>query len=65
MKEGHVLGGSEDMTICHWSVLLVRIILIMFLMFSFRDMNMYSKGKSSIEPIATYSGHSSIVGVRF
>jgi len=43
-KMGHILGASEDMTICHW------------------DITSYSKTKTTIEPLAIYRGHSSIVG---
>ena len=28
-----------------------------------RDLNMYSKGKNTQEPVAIYQGHSSVVGV--
>ncbi|KDQ63095.1 hypothetical protein JAAARDRAFT_168551 [Jaapia argillacea MUCL 33604] len=43
-RGGWVLGGSEDMTVCHW------------------DVNAYTKSKSTIEPLAVYKGHNSVVG---
>ncbi|TDL20887.1 WD40 repeat-like protein [Rickenella mellea] len=43
-KSGHVLGASEDMTVCHW------------------DVNSYSKANTTIEPLAIYEGHTSVVG---
>ncbi|KAL0568163.1 Histone acetyltransferase type B subunit 2 [Marasmius crinis-equi] len=43
-KAGHILGASEDMTVCHW------------------DVNSYTKGKTSIEPLAVYKGHTAVVG---
>ncbi|KAH9075852.1 histone acetyltransferase type B subunit 2 [Lactarius deliciosus] len=43
-KKGHILGASEDKTVCHW------------------DVNAYSKGNSSIEPLDVFDDHSAVVG---
>ena len=64
LKKGHILGSSEDMTVCHWCAkILTDSILILVTNSPPRDVNMYSKGKN-IEPLAVYSGHKSVVGVR-
>ncbi|KAH9056968.1 histone acetyltransferase type B subunit 2 [Lactarius vividus] len=46
-KKGHILGASEDKTVCHW------------------DVNAYSKGNSSIEPLGVFDDHTAVVGVGF
>ncbi|KAI0323056.1 histone acetyltransferase type B subunit 2 [Amylostereum chailletii] len=42
--KGHILGASEDKTVCHW------------------DLNAYTKGESTIQPVHVYSEHTSVVG---
>ena len=63
VKKGHILGSSEDMTVCHWYASRFGAILLSNLNLFFRDVNAYSKGKS-LEPVAVYQGHDSVVGVR-
>jgi len=44
IKPGHILGASEDMTVCQW------------------DITSFTKGKKTLEPLAVYRGHTSVVG---
>lgn len=61
LKSGHVLGASEDTTVCHWYV--YRACSTVAAHPSTRDVNSYTKEKSSIEPTNVFRGHTSIVGV--
>ena len=61
LKSGHVLGASEDTTVCHWYV--YRACSIIAADPFTRDVNSYTKEKSSIEPTNVFRGHTSIVGV--
>lgn len=65
VKAGHVLGASEDMTVCCWwakhQSAWKWCLLTWYLL---RDVNSYAKAKSTIEPTITFKGHTSVVGVR-
>lgn len=63
MKTGHVLGASEDMTVCHWYVSKLSAYSFPTTTIS-RDINSYTKANTTIEPISVYKGHTSVVGVR-
>lgn len=64
IRKGHILGASEDKTVCHWQgshatthsppVLTPRVT---------RDVNAFSKGNSSIEPLNVFDDHTAVVGV--
>ncbi|SRR6266436_6343157 len=65
-KKGHILGASEDKTVCHWQGYLCctpfsRVLTISRL----RDLNAYSKANSTIEPLTVFKDHTAVVGVRF
>ena len=64
-KKGHILGASEDKTVCHWqgpgTLSLSRSLTVCCL----RDVNAYSKANSSIEPLNVFDEHTAVVGVCF
>lgn len=63
-KAGHVLGAGEDTTVCHWYANGISCACPTATDVPFqRDINSYTKVKSTIEPTTVFRGHNSVVGV--
>lgn len=62
-KKGHILGASEDKTVCHWQGPRAFSSSHSLTVCRFRDVNAYSKANSSIEPLNVFDEHTAVVGV--